>query len=319
MIVVKLSEQDIRRYNGYIWKFLGNYFLLLALLILATFMEVFGPLPSFRDLENPKSNQASEILSSDKKTLGTYYVENRSNVTYKEISPNVIHALVATEDERFYQHSGIDFRRMFCILVLNIFKNQGGSTITQQLAKNLFTEHPSRNKIVRFTQKMKEWITAVKLERRYTKEEIITMYLNKVNFGAYQTYGIKSAALTYFNTPPDKLTPDQAALLIAMINGPGYYSPINHPERALARRNNVVLPLMAKMNFLSEGQLAEYKAKPLGLDFNPITHIDGPAPYFRMVLKREVQKIFRDESIVRADGSAYDFDRDGLKIYTTII
>ncbi len=318
MIVVKLAPQDIRRYNGYIWKFFGGCILLLALLIFATFMEVFGPLPSFRDLENPKSNQASEVISSDKQVLGTYYVENRSNVTYKEISPNVIHALVATEDERFYEHSGIDFRRMFSILVLNIFKNQGGSTITQQLAKNLFTDHPSRNKLVRFSQKMKEWITAVKLERRYTKEEIITMYLNKVDFGAYQTFGIKSAARTYFNTTPDQLTPDQAAMLIAMINGPGYYSPINHPDRVLNRRNNVVLPLMEKMGYLSEGQLAEYKAKPLGLDFNPITHTDGPAPYFRMVLKKEVQKIFKDESITRADGSQYDLDRDGLKIYTTI-
>jgi penicillin-binding protein 1A len=318
MIVVKLNQQDIRRYNGYIWKFFGTCFLLLVLLIFATFMEVFGPLPSFRDLENPKSNQASEILTSDKKTLGTYYVENRSNVTYKEISPNVIHALVATEDERFYEHSGIDFRRMFSILILNIFKNQGGSTITQQLAKNLFTDHPSRNKLVRFSQKMKEWITAVKLERRYTKEEIITMYLNKVDFGAYQTYGIKSAARTYFNTTPDQLTPDQAAMLIAMINGPGYYSPINHPDRVLNRRNNVVLPLMEKMGYISEGQLAEYRAKPLGLDFNPITHSEGPAPYFRMVLKREVQKILKDESIVRADGTPYDIDRDGLKIYTTI-
>ncbi|HTI59806.1 penicillin-binding protein 1A [Mucilaginibacter sp.] len=318
MIVVKLSQQDIRRYNGYIWKFFITCFLLVVLLIVGTYFGIFGPLPSFRDLENPKSNQASEIISSDKQTLGTYYVENRSNVTYKEISPNVIHALVATEDERFYDHSGIDFRRQFTILFLNIFKSQGGSTITQQLAKNLFTEHPSRNKIVRFTQKMKEWITAVNLERRYTKEEIITMYLNKVDFGAYNTFGIKSAARTYFNTTPDKLTPDQAAMLIAMINGPGYYSPINHPDRLLNRRNYVVLTQMAKLGYLSEGQLAEFKAKPLGLHFNRITHNDGPAPYFRAVLKREVQKILEDESIVRADGTPYDLDRDGLKIYTTI-
>ena len=152
MIVVKLSAQDIKRYNGYIWKFFGGCFLLLVLLIVATYLGLFGALPSFRDLENPKSNQASEIISSDKQILGTYYVENRSSVTYKEISPNVIHALVATEDERFYQHSGIDFRRMFSILLLNIFKRQGGSTITQQLALNLFSER-SHNKFVRFTQK----------------------------------------------------------------------------------------------------------------------------------------------------------------------
>jgi penicillin-binding protein 1A len=317
-MVTKLTPQDIRRYNGYIWKFFGGCFAFLVLLILATYLDVFGPLPSFRDLENPKSNQATEIISSDKQILGTYYVENRSNVNYKEISPNVINALVATEDERFYEHSGIDFRRQISIIFLNIFKSQGGSTITQQLAKNLFTVQPSHNKIVRLTQKFKEWITAVQLERRYTKEEIITMYLNKVDFGAYNTFGIKSAARTYFSTTPDKLTPDQAALLVAMVNAPSKYSPINHPDKALSRRNNVVLPLMEKQGYLSEGQLVEFKSKPLGLHFNPINHNDGPAPYFRAVLKREVQKIFQDESIVRADGSAYDLDRDGLKIYTTI-
>src|ERR1700761_2461380 len=314
----KLAQQDIKRYNGYIWKFVIGCFAILVLLIFATYLGVFGQLPTFRDLENPKSNQASEIISSDQQVLGTYYVENRSSVTYKEISPNVINALVATEDERFYDHSGIDFRRMFSILLLNIFKRQGGSTITQQLALNQFFSERSHNKLVRFTQKLKEWITAVQLERHYTKEEIITMYLNTVDFGAYNTYGIKSAARTYFSTTPDKLTPDQAALLIAMINGPGYYSPIKHPDRALSRRNNVVLTLMEKQGFLSEGQLEEFKSKPLGLHFNPINHNDGPAPYFRAVLKKEVQKIFEQESITRADGTPYDLDRDGLKIYTTI-
>jgi len=317
-MIVKLNQQDIRRYNWYIWRFFIGGFLLLVILIIATYLGAFGPLPPFRDIENPKSNQASEIISSDKEILGTYYVENRSSVTYKDISPNVINALVATEDERFYQHSGIDFRRLFSIIFLNIFKKQGGSTITQQLAKNLFTEQPSRNGIVRITQKLKEWITAVQLERHYTKQEIITMYLNKVNFGAYNTYGIKSAARTYFSTTPDKLTPDQAALLVGMINGPGLYSPINHPQNALNRRNNVVLTLMEKQGYLSEGQLEEFKAKPLGLHFNPINHNDGPAPYFRAVLKKEVQKLFQAESIVRADGTPYDLDRDGLKIYTTV-
>jgi penicillin-binding protein 1A len=317
-MIAKLTQEDIKRYNWYIWKFVIGCFTLLALIIVATYLGIFGSLPTFRDLENPKSNQASEIISSDKQTLGTYYVENRSSVTYKQISPNVIHALIATEDERFLDHSGIDFRRLFSIIFLNIFKKQGGSTITQQLAKNLFTEQPSHNKIVRMTQKFKEWITAVQLERHYTKEEIITMYLNTVDFGAYNTFGIKSAARTYFSTTPDKLTPDQAALLMGMINAPSTYSPINHPDRALGRRNNVVLPLMEKQGYLSEGQLEEFKNKPLGLKFNPITHNDGPAPYFRAVLKKEVQKIFDQESITKADGTPYDFDRDGLKIYTTI-
>src|SRR5882757_5362091 len=162
-MITKLTTQDIKRYNWYIWRFFLGCFVLLALLIVATYLGAFGPLPSFRDLENPKSNQASEILSSDKQTLGTYYVQNRSSVTYKQISPNVINALVATEDSRFYKHSGIDFQRLFSIIFLNIFRRQGGSTITQQLAKNLFTEQPSHNKIVRMTQKLKEWITAVQL------------------------------------------------------------------------------------------------------------------------------------------------------------
>jgi len=316
-MIVKLTQEDIKRYNGYIWKFVAGCFLVLVLIIVATYLGAFGALPSFRDLENPKSNQASEIVSSDKQTLGTYYVENRSSVTYKQISPNVIHALIATEDERFLDHSGIDFRRLFSILFLNLFKRQGGSTITQQLALNLFSER-SHNKLVRLTQKFREWITAVQLERHYTKEEIITMYLNTVDFGAYNTFGIKSAARTYFSTTPDKLTPDQAAMLIAMINGPGYYSPINHPDRVLNRRNNVVLTLMARQGFLSEDELEKYKNRPLGLRFNPITHNDGPAPYFRAVLKKEIQKIFDQESITKADGTPYDLDRDGLKIYTTV-
>ena len=133
-MIVKLTQEDTKRYNGYIWKFVAGCFLLVALVIAATYLGVFGSLPTFRDIENPKSNQASEIISSDKQVLGTYYVENRSNVTYKQISPNVINALIATEDERFREHSGIDFRRMFSIVFLNIFKKQGGSTITQQLA-----------------------------------------------------------------------------------------------------------------------------------------------------------------------------------------
>lgn len=314
---VKLTAQDIKRYNWNIWKFFIGCFTLLVILIVATYLGAFGPLPSFRDLENPKSNQASEVISSDKQILGTYYIQNRSSVTYKEISPNVINALVATEDSRFYKHSGIDFQRLFSIIFLNIFKKQGGSTITQQLALNLFSER-SHNKLVRITQKLKEWITAVQLERHYTKEEIVTMYLNTVDFGAYNTFGIKSAARTYFSTTPDKLTPDQAALLVAMINGPGIYSPINHPQNALNRRNNVVLTLMARQGFLTDEQLEEYKSKPLGLHFNPINHNEGPAPYFRSVLKKEVQKIFEQESITKADGTSFDLDRDGLKIYTTV-
>ena len=318
-MIIKLAPQDIKRYNWYIWRTAITFFSLFILLLVVTYFGLFGPLPTFRDLENPKSNQATEVLADDNTTvLGTYYIENRSSVTFAQLSPNVINALVATEDNRFYEHSGIDFQRVLSIPFLNLLgKKQGGSTITQQLAENIFSGQRARNPLVRFTQKLKEWIIAVRLERRYTKQEILTMYLNKVDFGAYNTYGIKSAARTYFNVTPDKLSPDQAALLIGMVKGPGLYSPIRHPERALNRRN-LILALMNKQGFLSDGQLQELKQKPLGLNFNPISHEDGPAPYFRAVLKQQVQKIFKDQNITKSDGTPYDLDRDGLKIYTTI-
>jgi penicillin-binding protein 1A len=318
-MIIKLAPQDIKRYNRYLWKTVISCVSFFILLLIVTYFGLFGSLPSFRDLENPKSNQASEVRAADGKTvLGTYYVQNRSSVGFTELSPNIVNALVATEDTRFYAHSGIDFERVLTIPILNLIgKKQGGSTITQQLAKNLFSGESAHNPFVRFTQKLKEWIIAVQLERRYTKQEILTMYLNTVDFGAYNTFGIKSAARTYFSVTPDKLTPDQAAMLVGMVKGPGIYSPIRHPDRALQRRN-IILGLMEKQGYLSDGQLEELKKKPLGLAFNPIDHNEGLAPYFRAVLKQEVQKIFKDQNIVKSDGTSYDLDRDGVKIYTTI-
>jgi penicillin-binding protein 1A len=315
---VKLTPQELKKYNWYIWKIVIGCFSFFVILIMLTDFGLFGSLPSFRDLENPKSNQASEILSADKQILGTYYVQNRSPVTYKDLSPNVVNALVATEDSRFYEHSGIDFSRSFSILFYNLIgSHQGGSTITQQLAKNLFNGGGSHNLIKRIIQKLQELIIAVRLERNYTKQEIVTMYLNTVDFGAYNTFGIKSASRTYFNTTPDKLTPEQAALLVGMLNAPSKYSPINHPEKATERRN-LVLERMEKQGFLSDGQLAELKQKPLGLDFTRIDHNEGLAQYFRAVLKKQIQQILIDKSINKPDGTPYDLDRDGLKIYTTI-
>ena len=316
-MIVKLTPEDIKRYNWYIWRFLIGCLCFFILMILLTSFGVFGQLPSFRDLENPKSNLASEVLSEDKLVLGKYFVENRSRVNYHQISPNVINALVATEDNHFYTHSGIDFGRSFTVLIYNLTGHkQGASTITQQLAKNLYSDHAT-NIFSRILQKMKEWVIAVKLERHYTKEEIITMYLNKVDFGSYNSFGISTAARTYFNTTADKLTPDQAALLIQMVKGTTFYSPIRNPERALTRRN-FVLGRMAAEGFLSNDQADEFKKKPLGLDLNPSDHNEGLATYFRAVLKRDIQKIFADKSIAKADGTPYDLDRDGLKIYTTI-
>jgi penicillin-binding protein 1A len=313
-----LSPQELKHYNWLIWKIAISCVVFFILLMTFTAFNGFGTLPSFRDLENPKSNQASEIISSDKQILGTYYVENRSSVTYSQLSPFVVNALVATEDSRFYEHSGIDFARSFSIIFYNLMgKAQGGSTITQQLAKNLFNGGGSHNPFVRITQKLKELIISVQLERHYTKQEILTMYLNTVSFGAYNTYGIKSAARTYFNTTPDKLNADQAALLVGMLNAPGLYSPIRHPKNALARRN-LVLDRMAKEGYITGGQADDFKQKPLGLDFQRIDHNEGLAQYFRAVLKKEVQKIMADGSINKSDGTPYDLDRDGLKIYTTI-
>lgn len=314
----KLADRDIRHYNWYIWRLVIFFVLFLVLMIGLTALNVFGPLPSFRDLENPKSNLASEVISDDGKVLGKYFVENRTRVAYNQISPYVINALIATEDNHFYEHSGIDFGRSFSIIAYNLIgKKQGGSTITQQLANNMFVEDRAHNPLKRVIQKLKEWVIAIRLERHYTKQEIITMYLNKVSFGAYNTYGISSAARTYFNTTPDKLTPDQAALLVGMVNGPSLYNPVNHPERATQRRN-FVLGRMAAEGFLSTGQADEFKTHPLNLDLNPESHNEGLATYFRSVLKKDIQKLFKDQSITHADGTPYDLDRDGLKIYTTI-
>jgi len=290
-MIVKLAPADIKRYNWYVWKTVIGCFVFFCLLLVVTDLGLFGPLPTFAAIENPKSNQATEILSADKTVLGTYYVQNRSSVSYSQLSPNVVNALIATEDIRFYRHSGIDFQRIPSMILYNLVgKKQGASTITQQLAKNLFSGPIARNPLVRFTQKLKEWIISIELERRYTKQEIVAMYLNTVDFGSYNTYGIKSAAHTYFNVTPDKLTPDQAALLVGMLKGTAYYSPIRHPDRAIGRRN-LILSKMAKQGFLSDGQLAELKKKPLDLDFNPMSHNEGPAPYFRAVLKQDIQKI----------------------------
>lgn len=313
-----LSASDIKKYNFTIWKLLIAGIILFSLFIIAIGFDVFGTLPSFRDIEHPKSNQATEILSEDGRPLGNYFVQNRSNVTYPEISKNVINALISTEDTRFLQHSGIDFKRTFTIFFYNLAgKRQGGSTITQQLALNLFSEEArQKNFFKRLLQKFQEWVIAVKLERNYTKEEIITMYLNTVDFGN-QAFGIKSAARVYFNTTPDKLSLTQAATLVGLQKGITRYSPTRNPERSLERRNTV-LAMMVKADKLTEGEFDVEKVKPLGLEFRGGTVNAGIAPYFRAVLKSDIKRIFQERSILKADGTPYDLDRDGLKVVTTI-
>jgi penicillin-binding protein 1A len=313
-----LTPELIKKYNWRIWKVLIFGVVAFAIFILMIGLGVFGDIPSFRAIEHPKSNEATEVISEEGKVLGTYFVKNRSNVNYSEISPNVINALIATEDIRFRSHSGIDFKRTFTIFLYALTgKKQGGSTITQQLALNLFSEEGrAKNFSKRIIQKFQEWIIAIKLERNYTKEEIITMYLNTVDFGN-NAYGIKSAARVYFNTTPDKLTVPQAAVLIGLQKGITRYSPTKNPERSLERRNTV-MALMVKEGYISQDEFAGEKEKPLNLHFNAASNNDGIAPYFRSVLKSEIKKILDERSINKADGTPYDLDRDGLKVYTTI-
>ncbi len=312
-----INPETIKRYNRLLWKIFLGFTLAFALFIVSISYGLFGEIPSFKSIENPKSNQATEVISEDGKILGTYFVKNRSNVAYSEISPNVINALISTEDIRFMDHSGIDFKRTFTIFAYALMgKKQGASTITQQLALNQFSEEGrQKNSLKRIMQKFQEWVIAVKLERNYTKEEIITMYLNTVDFGNH-AYGIKSAARVYYNTTPDKLTLPQAAVLIGMQRGITRYSPTRNPERSKERRNTV-MALMVKNNYLTLEEFNTYKTEDLNLKFNAATSNEGIAPYFRAVVKSEVKKILEERAITK-NGEPYDLDRDGLKIYTTV-
>lgn len=287
-----------------------------ALIIIAS----LGKIPSFEILENPKNNFTSVVYNGDGSVLGGYYIENRVPVDFLEISPNVIDALLATEDERYYSHSGIDFKGLarvgFKTVLLQQQSAGGGSTITQQLAKLLFTGKRASNIFERGIQKLREWVTAVKLERTYTKEEIISMYLNQFDFlnGAKS---IKTAAETYFNASQDSLNIQQAAMLVGMLKNPSLYNPVRFPEKVKKRRE-VVLKQMLKNEMLTREAYDSIRVLPLGLSFSRKTHTDGLAPYFRMVLRERLKEILENEAEKKSDGSIYDIYRDGLKIYTTI-
>ena len=309
-----LSQEDISHYTKLFWKVIIYGLLTFVLLISSVGFGLFGELPSFRDLENPKSNLATEVISSDGNILGTYFIQNRSNAKYKDLSPNLVNALIATEDVRFYKHSGVDLKGTFAIIFYSaIGKKRGSSTITQQLAKNLFPRK-KQNIFNIGIIKLKEWLTAIKIERNYTKEEIITMYFNTVDFGS-NSYGIKAAAKTYFSKTPDKLSIDESALLVGILKGTTVFSPIKNPERAIKRRN-VVLEQMEKYGFISEAQLTENTSKELNLQFQSPDHNQGSATYFREYVRQEVTAWCKENK--KADGETYDIYRDGLKIYTTI-
>jgi penicillin-binding protein 1A len=279
-------------------------------------LGVFGSLPSLKELENPSITLATEVFAEDGTLMGKYYKErgNRSNVEFKDISPNVINALVATEDERFYEHSGIDgFSVMRAVVKLG--HDGGGSTITQQLAKNLL-EQGSKNFIRRFIEKLKEWIIAIKLERNFTKQEILALYLNEVPFGD-NVYGIRNASRTFFQKEPDRLNVDEAAVLIGMLKGNTLYNPRKNPKMAIERRNTVINQMM-KNNYLSAADAATWKSKPIDLsNYKKIDENNGLAPYFRDVLRDDLRKWCKDHKNP-STGEPYNLYEDGLRVYTTI-
>ncbi len=344
----------------WIWIAAFAPFALVAVMLTLTALGVFGRMPSFEELENPRSNLATEIFSEDGKVIGSFFVQNRSYVQYDDLFPRdsaqfirlgghdvppVVAALISTEDVRFRSHSGIDIPSLARVAVKTVgmfnLSQGGGSTITQQLAKNLFPRDTVRNrgKIVRtaklISSKFKEWITAVKLEYNYTKEEIAAMYLNTVEYGS-NAFGIKSAAHTFFNKEPHELNVQEAAVLVGVVNAPTFYSPVRNPQRALSR--------MRAAGALTRKQYDSIAALPIQLNYKPISHNEGTATYFREMLRlvmnaeRPRRNQFYNEwdyeQAVReydenplygwchknrkADGTPYNVYRDGLKIYTTI-
>src|SRR6187402_947037 len=296
------------------WQIFFGGFIAFVLLILLASWGVFGPMPSLKKLENPSILQATEVFADDGTLMGKYYLEkgNRSNVEYKDISKYVIDALVSTEDERFYNHSGIDFKSTLRAVML-FGREGGGSTLTQQLAKALL-DHERKSKAIRVIQKLKEWIIAVKLERNFTKEEIIALYLNAVPFGN-NVYGIRNASLTFFQTEPDRLKVEEAAVLVGMLKGNSLYNPQRNYKAAFDRRN-VVLKQMVKNNKLTETEFNKLRTKPIETNFKKMDENTGYAPYFREVLREDLKTILK--GIKKPDGDTYDIYDDGLKIYTTI-
>lgn len=349
MAAIKQANDFRSRFNRIFWWMFGGILLFVVALFFFISIGWLGYLPAIDQLQNPINKYATELYSSDLKLIGSFSggTDNRIKTHYTQISPHVINALVATEDERFYDHSGIDGRALARVLVKRLILLQknagGGSTITQQLAKQLFSPDAD-NVIQRALQKPIEWVIAVQLERIYTKEEIITLYLNQFDF-LYNAVGIKSASKVYFNTSPDQLTVEQAATLIGMCKNPSYYNPKRYPERARERRN-VVLDQMRKSEHLTRQQRDSLQQLPLVLEFQRGDHKDGIATYYRQFLRLTLtakkpvrsnyaswqeQQYLEDSwqwennplygfcnKNTKSDGTPYNIYTDGLKIYTTI-
>lgn len=280
---------------------------------------LFGGMPSLKAIENPENDLSSQLISSDGVVLGSYFRYNRSQVTYDQLSPDLVNTLLYSEDHRFYEHSGLDFQAYLRVLygIFTLNPQGGGSTITQQLAKNLYTQNPelqgSLSKLgkwpERIIQKTKEWIIAIHLERNFTKEEIITMYLNTSDFSS-NSYGIKVAAETYFNKKPDSLNLVESAVLVGMLQAPTYFNPKRNPNNSLAKRNEVLFKLYKHGYIKSRAEYEELKLQPIELRYSVENHNAGLATYFRAVIKRDLMAWCKEHG--------YDLEESGLRIYTTI-
>lgn len=324
------STKDTRRGVRIVWIAFSAFWVGLALFFTMLSLGWLGFMPSFEELENPRSNLASEVWSADGEVLGYIGIENRSSLTYSQITDggknmNLVNALVATEDVRFYDHAGIDARSLarvfFKTLVGRHSSSGGGSTITQQLAKNLFPRE-RKSKLGLIHSKFKEWVVAVKLEHNYSKEEILAMYLNTVDFGS-NAYGIETAAHTFFDKSPSELSVDEAAVLVGLLKAPTSYSPVLHPDNSLRRRNVVMSQMNNNENpatgekYLSDEDYEKLKEKPIDMShYRPISHNDGSAPYLREYIRNYMKDWCGSHK--KSDGTYYDVHKDGLRIYTTI-
>jgi len=298
-----------------LWRTFFVALALFILVILAADWGLLGKMPSIEELQNPSASLASQVYADDGTIMGKYYLEDRLNVDYKDISPYIVQALVSTEDERFYEHNGIDSRRL-ATSILALGTRGGASTITMQTAKNLFTNHwDTKNFLLRSIQKLKEAIIAVKLERNFTKDEIVALYLNTVAFSD-NVFGVRNASKTFFQKEPDRVNVQEAAMLVGMVNAPSLYNPRRNPKLALDRRN-LVINQMARNGKIKPEEADSIKRIPNDISmYRKLDETAGLAPYFRMELGEELKKWCRVHK--KNDGSSYDLYRDGLRIYTTI-
>ena len=313
----KATKQHVsfKKYTNYFWRvFLGGLGAIILIFLFASWGWL-GKLPSFEELENPINNLATEVISSDGKTIGKYAVENRTPIGYKDLPQNLVEALVATEDVRFYDHSGIDFKGT-ARAAIKLGKDGGASTVTQQLAKLLFTVKPSQNVIQRIKQKVKEWVIAIKLERQYTKQEIIAMYFNKQGF-LFQAVGIRSAARIYFGKEPRDLKIEESAVLVAMLKNPRQYNPQREISKAKSlQRRNIVLMQLEKNGKITMAEKDSLQKLPITLKFSPEDTSFGMATYFREYLRGYLKGWVKENP--KPDGTPYDIFRDGLKVHVTI-